>query len=135
MELVFNRLRKIIGISSCFWKKMSLQYLILKTKLNISEVRDILGTKWWDFPVDTRRKLNVHKAFRKCPRRLMNVLYTFNLRPVSTGFLWTSAWHRLYIFLNSTQKHINLLWQFTQGFIVNCSSEKFSEQYSDSKII
>ena len=25
----------------------------------------------------------------------------------------------------------NLLWQVTQGFIGNCSSEKFSEQYSE----
>ena len=34
------------------------------------------------FPVDTGRKLNVHKTFRKRP---LNVLCTFNLRPVSTG--------------------------------------------------
>ena len=34
-------------------------------------------------PVDTRRKLNVHKAFRRRPGRLLNVLYAFNLRPVS----------------------------------------------------
>ena len=35
-------------------------------------------------PVDTGRKLNVHKIFRKRPGRLLNVLCTFNLRPVST---------------------------------------------------
>ena len=34
-------------------------------------------------PVDTRRKLNVHKTFRR--GRLLNVLCPFNLRPVSTG--------------------------------------------------
>ena len=33
-------------------------------------------------PVDIGRKLNVHKTFR---RRLLNVLCTFNLRPMSTG--------------------------------------------------
>ena len=33
-------------------------------------------------PVDTGRKLNVHKTFI---RRLLNVLCTFNLRPMSTG--------------------------------------------------
>ena len=38
------------------------------------------------FPVDTGRKLNVHKTFRRRPERLLNVLCTFNLRPVSTGF-------------------------------------------------
>ena len=36
-------------------------------------------------PVDTERKLNVHKTFRRRPGRLLNVLCTFNLRPVSTG--------------------------------------------------
>ena len=35
------------------------------------------------FPVDTGRKLNVHKTFRR--RRLLNVLCTFNLCVVSTG--------------------------------------------------
>ena len=36
-------------------------------------------------PVDKRRKLNVHKTFRRRSGRLLNVLCTFNLRPVSTG--------------------------------------------------
>ena len=36
-------------------------------------------------PVDTVRKLNEHKTFRRRPGRLLNVLCTFNLRPVSTG--------------------------------------------------
>ena len=29
--------------------------------------------------------MNVHKTFRRRPGRLLNVLYTFNLRPVSAG--------------------------------------------------
>ena len=37
-------------------------------------------------PVDTGRKLNVHKTFRRRPERLLNVLCTFNLRLVFTGF-------------------------------------------------
>ena len=37
------------------------------------------------FSVDTGRKLNVHKTFRRLPGGLLNVLCTFNLRPVSTG--------------------------------------------------
>ena len=36
-------------------------------------------------PVDTGRKLNVHKTFGRRPGRLLNILCTFNLRPVSTG--------------------------------------------------
>ena len=35
-------------------------------------------------PVDTGRKLIVHKTFRRRPGRLLNVLYTFNLCPVYT---------------------------------------------------
>ena len=38
-----------------------------------------------DYPVDTGRKLNVHKTFRRRPGRLLYVFCTFNLRPVSTG--------------------------------------------------
>ena len=37
--------------------------------------------------VDTGRKLNVHKTFRTRPERLLNVLCTFSLRPVSTVIL------------------------------------------------
>ena len=44
------------------------------------------------FPVDTGRKLNVHKTFRRCPGRLLNVLCTFNLGPVSTGFSDSFKW-------------------------------------------
>ena len=39
-------------------------------------------------PVDTERKLNIHKTFKRRkrrPGRLPNILYTFNLRPVFTG--------------------------------------------------
>ena len=36
-------------------------------------------------PVDTGRILNVYKTFRRHPGHLLNVLCTFNLRPVSTG--------------------------------------------------
>ena len=35
-------------------------------------------------PADTGRKVNVH-TFRRLPGPLLNVLCTFNLRPVSTG--------------------------------------------------
>ena len=39
----------------------------------------------WGNPVDTGRKLNVHKTFRRRPGSLLNVLCTFILSPVSTG--------------------------------------------------
>ena len=37
------------------------------------------------YPVDTGRKFNVHEMLRRRPGRLLNILCTFNLRPVSTG--------------------------------------------------
>ena len=55
-------------------------------------------------PVDTGRKLNVHKTFRRRPGRLLNVLCTFNLRPVSTGnlrVLWAKKKRLLKIPLRS----------------------------------
>ena len=33
--------------------------------------------------LDTERKLNVHKTFRRRPGHLLNILYTFNLRNMS----------------------------------------------------
>ena len=44
------------------------------------------------FLVDTGRKLNVRKTFRKRPERLLNVLCTLNLRPVSKGLLKVEIW-------------------------------------------
>ena len=38
-----------------------------------------------NYPVDTGRKLKVHKTFGRRPARHLNVLRTFNLRPVSAG--------------------------------------------------
>ena len=40
-----------------------------------------------NIPRRHRRKLNVHKTFRRRPGRVLNVLCTFNLLPVSTGYL------------------------------------------------
>ena len=44
------------------------------------------------YPVDTGWKLNVHKTFRRRPGYLLNVSCTFNLCPVSTGYIqsWAS---------------------------------------------
>ena len=41
-------------------------------------------------PVDAERKLNVN-----CPGRLLNVLCTFNLRPVTTGKYIQKKWKKL----------------------------------------
>ena len=40
-----------------------------------------------NYLVDTGRKFNVHKTFRRRPGHLLNVLCAFNLRPVSMEIL------------------------------------------------
>ena len=49
------------------------------------------------YPVDTGRKLNVHKTFRRRPGRLLNVLCTFNLRLVSTGYISVLSGQQSYV--------------------------------------
>ena len=46
--------------------------------------RKVLFLDWLNrlYSVDTGRKLNVHKTFRRRPECLLNVLCTFNLRRV-----------------------------------------------------
>ena len=39
------------------------------------------------YPLDTGRKLNVHKMFIRRPGRLLNVLCTFSLHPVPRGYI------------------------------------------------
>ena len=61
-----------------------------------------------DIPADTRRKLNVHKTFRRRPERLLNVLCTFHLRRVSTKILtgYPQMADFLNILTNSNQIHL-----------------------------
>ena len=47
----------------------------------------MLSQENWISPLDRGRKLNVHKTCRRRPGRLLNVLCTFNLHPVSRGSL------------------------------------------------
>ena len=58
------------------------------------------------FPVDTGRKLNVHKTFRRRPGLLLNVLCMFNLRHVSLVL----TTFRLQVF--NTAKHEEVLIYF-----------------------
>ena len=52
--------------------------------------RDLSGRCNYVSPVETGCKLNLHETFRRRPGRLLNVLCTFNLRPVSTGIDYVS---------------------------------------------
>ena len=74
---------KIKTLYSLKVRKILAQYIYITTGNTLKEL-----WRFQDFiPVDTGRKLNVHKTFRRCPGCLLNVLCTFNLRPVSAGML------------------------------------------------
>ena len=64
---------------------MQIEKALINNRLRVS--KDILKISLSNYPVDTGRKLNVHKTIRRRPRRLLKVLRMFNLRPVSTGYL------------------------------------------------
>ena len=79
--------------------------------------------------VDTGRKLNVHKTFRRRPGRLLNVLCTFNLRPVSTGKAY------IVIFTCATSRSIildlvadNSSKNFTNSIKKNYCKERLSKE-------
>ena len=60
-------------------------------------------------PLDTGRKLNVHKTFRRRPGHLLNVFCMFNIRSVSRGYV--------IIGLNLTLLNIEtILWVLSQKF-------------------
>ena len=52
-----------------------------------SEQPVLYTTIFSNVPLDTGRKLNVRKMFRRPPGHLWNLLCTFNLRPMSRGLL------------------------------------------------
>ena len=54
------------------------------------------------YPLDTGRNLNVHKTFWKRPGNLMNVLFTFNLRPVFRGYNFFTSFKNVAIVLLET---------------------------------
>ena len=61
---------------------------IYHIKLPYVKVYNLIYKNYIDNPVETGRKLNVHKTFGIRPGGLLKVLCTFNLRPVSTGKLY-----------------------------------------------
>ena len=64
------------GIRKIFWDVKYFEIFLVSVMMQASLLIS---------PVGTGRKLNVHKTFRRRPGRLLNVLCTFNLRPVSIG--------------------------------------------------
>ena len=60
-------------------------------------------------PVKKGSKLNVQTTFRKCPGLLLNVLYTFNLRPVSTGKVTWRLFHDLFERVFSLDANLHIM--------------------------
>ena len=85
-------------------------------------------------PVDTERKLNVHKTFRRRPGRLLNILCMLNLRPVSTG----KTYKLILIYLSNTidslkkimsiQNILNILFYFSKTQSLELRRKSCSEQ-------
>ena len=73
-EVIFSRKEDIIKHPVVFFSNLP---------MNRKSTQKHLGL----FPVDTGWKMNVHKTFRSRPGRLLNVLCTFSLCPVSIGLL------------------------------------------------
>ena len=72
-------------------------------------------------PLDTACKMKVHKRFRRRPGRLLNLLCTFNLRPVSRRNIlkylasFLDSKHRISHWRCSTKKAALKILQYSQG--------------------
>ena len=86
----FTLIACIIGIIINVFVLHAFHFMPLSIESNCNYVKMVCFfwylqcSKIYVNPVDTGRKLNVHKTFRRRPGRLLNVLCKFNLRLVST---------------------------------------------------
>ena len=89
-QTAFQKLRNYCKMTSSYCIAKPLQsdivfyFQLFHIRISLEFKRHSIN-KYNNCPVDTGSKLNVHKTFRRRPGRLLNVLCTFNLRPVSTG--------------------------------------------------
>ena len=77
------------------------------------------------YPVDAGRKLSLYKTFRRRPGRLLNVLCTFTLRPVSTGY-HTETSPLICRALNALTHFITLAPFYTPFASISISKEKLA---------
>ena len=56
-------------------------------KTNFCNCLREIRKSYHQLPLDTGRKLNVHKTFRRSPGRFLNVFRTFNLCPLPRGLV------------------------------------------------
>ena len=86
VRLTVSSLDKTL-IYSCFANtvKMKTEERCTQDNSCLVFLRDLLSHDLRRVPIDTGRKLNVHKTFRRRRGRLLNVLCMFNLSPASVG--------------------------------------------------
>ena len=80
LSFIFHCKEKILS----FWTKFAQNgYFRFKKKTKLITIEFSIFIMV--YPADIGHKLNVHNMFRRRPGRLLKVLCTFNLCPVSTG--------------------------------------------------
>ena len=72
-----------------------------------------VNTNYFHNPLDTERKLNLHKMFRTYPERLLNVLFTFNYllcsgRTICVKPLWRDMMENRHSSIHSFASSIHL---------------------------
>ena len=116
----YNMLTIFAKSSINYFRKSSATFEVSKTKKfgkNFNKLSHFLKCKFGN-PVDTGLKLKVHKSFRRRPGRLLNVLSTFNLRPVSAG-KW-QIWQQC-----KTQCRLDTCWWISCSVILGSLTESF----------
>ena len=67
------------------WAALSI-FLEVTFCIYLFSTNDLKSLSLSMYPLDTVRKLNLHKTFKRRSGRLLNVLCTVNLRQVSKGY-------------------------------------------------
>ena len=105
------------------WKYIQNFTWNFKEKLELNFQNTTYCSSLQPIPADTGRKLNVHKTFRRRPGCLLNVLCTFNLRPVSTEMVACSSSKIKKIFTAPFSDYLTCSWQICgMVFLLNMSS-------------
>ena len=82
LQYVFEDIVYSLKTFCCFGNYLTKHGSVVITRFQFSKLFNYVKE---NSLVDTGRKLNVHKTFRRRTGRLLNVLCTFHLRHVSTG--------------------------------------------------
>ena len=72
-------------------------------------------------PLGIGSKLNIHKTFRRRPGRLLNVVCTFNLRPVSRGIVSLNHLSNKFAYYHPVLVYINAIFQKLCWYVLECT--------------